>query len=105
MRLTAGASGLLAAAAFAYGIVQSALAQDARPAPETAAAQATPAPAMPMEEVLSMLKGQGYTDVSDIEREHGRYEVKAKDKEGRAVELKLDAATGKTLAMEEDEDD
>jgi uncharacterized membrane protein YkoI len=42
--------------------------------------------------------------VYEIEREHGKYEVKAKNKDGRTVELHLDASTGNALQSEEYDD-
>ena len=64
-----------------------------------------PAPAIPMEQVLAQLKAEGYSEVYEIEREHGKYEVKAKNRDGRTVELYLDAATGKTLETEKEDGD
>jgi uncharacterized membrane protein YkoI len=63
-----------------------------------------PGPTIPMEQVLAQLKAEGYSEVYEIEREHGKYEVKAKNRDGRTVELYLDAATGKALQSEEDDD-
>lgn len=106
LRLTAGLGGLLATAAFGFGIVQGALAQSEQPARAAGqeATQAAAAPAMPMEEVLAQLKAEGYGDVYEIEREDGRYEVKAENRDGRKVELHLDAGTGKILESEEEDD-
>ena len=107
MRLAAGLGGLLATAGFGFGIVQGAFAQSEQPAkmPEEAIAEAAPTAAIPMERVLAQLKAEGYGEVYEIEREHGRYEVKAKNREGRRVELALDARTGKALDIEEEDDD
>jgi hypothetical protein len=107
MRRAAGLGGLLAVAGFGFGIVQGAFAQSEQPAkmPEEGIAQAAPTPAIPMERVLAQLKAEGYGEVYEIEREHGRYEVKAKNREGRMVELALDASTGKTLETEQEDDD
>jgi uncharacterized membrane protein YkoI len=103
MRLAVGL-GSLATAALGFGIVQGAFAQTDQPRAQ-AGEQATPAPAIPLEHVLAQLKAEGYTEVYEIEREHGKYEVEAKNREGRTVELDLDAATGKTLETEEEDDD
>lgn len=104
MRWAAGLGGLLATAAFGFGIVQGALAQNQEP--ERAQGEAAGgAPAMPLEQVLAQLKAEGYAEVYGIEREHGRYEVKAKSKEGRTVELCLDARSGQTLEIDDEEDD
>ncbi len=106
MRLAVGLGGLLATAGFGLSIVQGAFAQSDQPARQAGqeATQAAPAPAIPMEQVLAQLKAEGYSEVYEIEREHGKYEVKAKNRDGRTVELYLDAATGKALQSEEDDD-
>lgn len=44
--------------------------------------------------VTDKLTSQGYKEIRKIEREGGCYEVKAIEKDGRAVKLYLDAATG-----------
>jgi uncharacterized membrane protein YkoI len=104
MRVAVGLGGLLATAGFGLGIVQGAFAQSDQPRVQTGE-QATPAPAIAMEQVLAQLKAEGYSEVYEVEREHGKYEVKAKNRDGRTVELSLDASTGKTLETEEDDDD
>ena len=103
VRTAAGLGGLLATAAFGLGIVQSAFAESEQPTPQVGQ-EATSAAAMPMEQVLAQLKAAGYAEIYEIERERGRYEVKAKNQEGRQVELYLDAATGKVLESEHDDD-
>ena len=104
LRVAAGLGGLLATAAFGFGIVQGAFAQSDQPVRTTGQEPAQAAPAIPMEQVLAQLKAEGYGEVYEIERERDRYEVKAKDREGRRVELHLDAATGKVLESEQDDD-
>ena len=104
MRWVAGLGSLLATAAFGFGIVQGALAQNQEPARAQGEA-AGGAPAMPLEQVLAQLKAEGYAEIYEIEREHDKYEVKAKSKEGRTVELYLDARTGKTLEIDDEGDD
>jgi hypothetical protein len=103
LRAAAVLGGLLATAAFGFGIVQGAFAQSDQPVrgPGQEAAQA--APAIPMEQVLAQLRAEGYGEIDEIERERDRYEVKAQNREGRRVELHLDAATGKVLQSEEDD--
>jgi hypothetical protein len=103
LRVAAGLGGLLATAAFGFGIVQGAFAQSDQPVRETGQEAAQAAPAMPMEQVLAQLKAEGYGEIYEIERERDRYEVKAQNREGRRVELHLDAATGKVLQSEEDD--
>jgi hypothetical protein len=97
-------AGRLATAGFGLGIVQGAFAQSDQPRVQTGE-QATPAPAIAMEQVLAQLKAEGYSEVYEIEREHDKYEVKAKNRDGRTVELYVDASTGKTLKTEEEDDD
>jgi len=105
-RLAVGLGGLLATAAFGFGIVQGALAQSDAPVRRSGeeATQTAAAPAIPMEQVLAQLKAEGYGEVYEIERERGRYEVKARNREGRMVELHLDAGTGKILESEAEDD-
>ena len=107
MRLAVGLGGLLATAGLGLGIVQGAFAQSDQPALGTGeeVTQPAPTPAIPMEQVLAHLKAEGYSEVYEIEREHGKYEVKAKNRDGRTVELSLDASTGKMLETEEEDDD
>jgi uncharacterized membrane protein YkoI len=45
-------------------------------------------------QILSAVKAAGYTDVRKIEREHGVYEVDARDPKGWRVEVFVDAKTG-----------
>ena len=104
LRLAAGLGGLLATAAFGFGIVQAALAQSEPGSKTTGALATAAAPAMPMEQVLGDLKAQGYGEIYEIEREHGKYDIKARNQEGRMVELELDAATGKTLRIEDEDE-
>jgi uncharacterized membrane protein YkoI len=54
--------------------------------------------------VLAQLRDQGYVEIDEIERERDRFEVKARDREGRRVELYLDARTGETLKSERKDD-
>ena len=105
MQLAVGLGGLLATAGLGLGIVQGAFSPSDQPARQTGEQAQAPAPAIPMEQLLSQLKAEGYGEVYEIEREHGKYEVKAKNRDGRTVELSLDASTGKTLETEEEDDD
>jgi uncharacterized membrane protein YkoI len=60
---------------------------------------------MPLEDVIRELSRQGYGDIREVEREgRDRYEVYARDADGRRVELKVDAVTGKVLEREEEDD-
>jgi uncharacterized membrane protein YkoI len=58
---------------------------------------------LPMEEILARLKERGYTEVYEIEREHGAYEVKARGPDGRPVELYVDPRTGEVIGHEHDD--
>ena len=104
LRAATVAGGVLASVAFGLGIVHSTLAQTGQsgmPAADSAPSS-TAAPAIPMEQVFAELKAQGYGEIYEIERERDKYEVKARNKEGRVVELYLDAATGQVLEIEDD---
>jgi uncharacterized membrane protein YkoI len=58
---------------------------------------------LPVEEIVARLKQRGYTDIYEIERERGAYEVKARGPEGRPVELYLDPRTGEVIGREHDD--
>jgi uncharacterized membrane protein YkoI len=45
-------------------------------------------------QILAVVKAAGYTKVGKIEREHGVYEVDARDPKGWRVEIYVDAKTG-----------
>lgn len=75
-------------------------------APATMMAQADQTPAaessaekteLSMEQVIAKVKEQGYSDISEIEREDGRYCVEARDAEGKKVEIYVDAKTGEIV--------
>ena len=105
MRLAVGLGGLLATAGTRPRHRPGRLCPERSAGECRAGEQAAPAPAIPMEQVLAQLKAEGYSEVYEIEREHGKYEVKAKNRDGRTVELSLDASTGKMLETEEEDDD
>lgn len=50
-----------------------------------------------MEQVIAKVKEQGYSDISEIEREDGRYCVEARDPGGKKVEIYVDAKTGEIV--------
>ena len=54
-------------------------------------------------DIASLLQGQGYRNVRDIELDDGRYEAEATNPSGQDVDLKLDPRDGRIL--EEDIDD
>jgi hypothetical protein len=53
-----------------------------------------------MVQIAGRVSEQGYTDISEVEREDGGYEVKARDTNGRRVELYVDGRTGQILGSE-----
>lgn len=81
----------LALAAVPAGIALAApdSARDNRPAAVTPANAPYGAPA-----AISAVYNAGYTAVRELEWEHGAWEVKALDANGRRVELRVDATTG-----------
>jgi uncharacterized membrane protein YkoI len=54
-------------------------------------------PVLSLAEVAKKLEAQGYSNVTEIEFEHGAYEVKARDGKGQRVKLYLDAVTGEPI--------
>ena len=77
---------------------------DGRPGSTAAATTAgASSPPLAMDEVLARLRTAGYSDFREIEREHGRYEVKGSDADGRRVELYVDARTGEVVKEERDD--
>lgn len=93
-------SSVLATLALAAGIAGTTvlaapvLAQGAAPAAPAARA------VLGIPEIHQRLTAAGYTDIDEIDRERDRYEVKATDREGRRVELDVDAATAEVLRTE-----
>jgi len=72
----------------------------------TSAAYAQTSPNQPeltLSQIESRLSGQGYR-VYEIERDDGRYEVKARDSQGRCVELDVDRRSGEILYSHRDDD-
>ena len=51
-------------------------------------------------QIYDKLTAAGYTQIDEIERENGSYEVKATDADGRRVELDVDAATANVMKTE-----
>jgi len=56
-------------------------------------------------QVTDMLVAQGYQGIRKIERDDGCYEVKARDGQGRRVELKIEPVSGRILDRDHDDDD
>lgn len=62
-----------------------------------AAIQNAPEPYLTEQEITQILESQGYTEIKKIELEKGEYEVKARDADGRRVEIYADPRTGEIL--------
>ena len=61
-------------------------------------------PRMPLEDVIRALSQQGYSDIREVEREgRNRYEVYARDRDGRRVELEVDASTAEVIERADDD--
>lgn len=93
------AAALLIASTMAAG--GAALAQQTAPAPQAPAATAT-APVLTMQEVMDRLTREGWRDITKIEHERGKYEVKARGADGVRMELDIDDRTGAILKQERD---
>ena len=110
-KLAANAATALAAAAaiaLAAGIAGSAIAsndEDHRDgsSPGVVGPSELPGSALSVEEILARLEEQGYDEVHDIERDHGLYEVKARDQDGRRIEAHVDPRTGDVLRRKHDD--
>lgn len=57
-----------------------------------------------LREIAVRVEAEGYKDIEEIEREGETYEVCAKDKQGREVELTVNGNTGKVEKVELCED-
>ncbi|MBT6119514.1 MAG: PepSY domain-containing protein [Rhodospirillaceae bacterium] len=53
--------------------------------------------------VTRQLSEKGFGEIRKIEREGGRYEVKARDRDGRWRELEVDGRTGEILRNRDDD--
>ena len=54
-------------------------------------------------ELIDRLSAQGYSDISEVERKSDKlYEVKARDSQGRKLEMHVDARTAEVLHSEQD---
>ncbi len=54
---------------------------------------------LPVSQLVAKLEGAGFRNIEKIEREHGRYEVRATNRQGQRSKLQLDARTGELLAQ------
>lgn len=101
----------LAAMALAAGLAGAAYAssdgdRDADRRVDQAAPAAVPdtsSPQLSMDEVLARLRSAGHSDFREIEREHGRYEVKSRNAQGDRVELYVDARSGEIVKEKRDD--
>lgn len=51
-------------------------------------------------QIHERLEAAGYRNIEKIERERDRYEVDATDRDGRRVELEVDAASGRVIDVD-----
>ena len=61
----------------------------------------TPLQWLPIQQVLTQVEGAGFTNIEEIERDDGRYEVKATNTEGVRTKLYLNGETGEVLKQRE----
>ncbi|HHF7367626.1 TPA: PepSY domain-containing protein [Legionella bozemanae] len=59
-------------------------------------------PKVSIQQALSTAEQAGYTNIRKIEFEHGQWEVKGQDAQGKKFEIKIDATTG-TLSKEDND--
>lgn len=83
-----------------------AMAQQSGPTATPGIAASGPAqPTLSVPDVTARVAAQGYTDIAAVERKGDtRYEVKARDPQGRRRELYVDARTGEILKHEREDD-
>lgn len=60
----------------------------------TVFADANVAPKITIQQALSTAEKAGYTDIREIEFEHGKWEVKGRDAHGKKFKVKIDATSG-----------
>jgi len=53
-----------------------------------------------MDEARDAVEDAGYTSVRAVEFDDGQWQVDAKDKDGREVDVTVDASTGKIIRVE-----
>lgn len=83
------------------GLAAIAQAPSAPQAPQAPQAPAAPAATLSFQQVIDRVVAQGYSDVREVERKSDKlYEVKARDGQGRRVELYVDARSGEVLREE-----
>ncbi len=101
-------AGVLVALGFAAGIVQSVIAESqisgysGTSEDKYGRWMGQPDPVLSIEEIARRVRDQGYTDIEEIERKRGIYEVEARDLDGVRVELYVDSRTGEILRRKKD---
>lgn len=58
-------------------------------------------PKITIHEALSVVEKAGYANICEIELEHGVWEVKGRDAEGKKFKVEVDAMTGEMVKKEE----
>ncbi|MFG0228026.1 PepSY domain-containing protein [Achromobacter sp. 413638] len=91
--LALGAATLAGSAAYAQTAPQPA----AAPAAAAPVATAQPQTFLTVRQVYDTLTSAGYRNITEIELEHGRYDVKADNPQGQRVKLRVDAQNGAVL--------
>ncbi|KTD40545.1 PepSY domain-containing protein [Legionella parisiensis] len=51
-------------------------------------------PKVSIQQALSVAEKAGYTNIREIELEHGQWEVKGRNAQGKKFKIKIDATTG-----------
>lgn len=87
--LALGATALAGSAAYAQTAPQ--------PTAAPAAATTQPQTFLTVRQVYDTLTSAGYRNITEIELEHGRYDVKADNPQGQRVKLRVDAQNGAVL--------
>lgn len=59
-------------------------------------------PKVSIQQALSAAEKAGYTNIRKIEFEHGQWEVKGRDAQGKKFEVKINATTGKLSKEDND---
>ncbi|KTD01344.1 PepSY domain-containing protein [Fluoribacter gormanii] len=59
-------------------------------------------PKISIQQALSTAEKAGYTNIRKIEFEHGQWEVKGRDAQGKKFKIKIDATTG-TLSKKDND--
>jgi len=90
----------LAALALGASTLTGAAAVHAQTPAQTPAQPAATAPAsttLTVRQIYDTLTAAGYRNITEIELEHGRYDVKADNPQGQRVKLRVDAQSGAVL--------